>query len=153
MAWIQVAVSKKNGATYSKTLLLNSDRFGQVKTFSTTAEFYYKELNGVTVKYVTSTLTRDQLITLITDTTMYDNRVGLDVTALSLVRTLNTGTEDALSATTEINVEADQLVKAWDIDTSNCYALFETGKRHILYKVNSTIDELEGAYSTSVSLI
>ena len=154
MSWISVSVATKNGSTYSKTLLLNTKKFGQIVAVGSLAEFYYEEDWNTIHKFTTSSLTRDQLVLLVTTEQDYDNRVSLDVLGLSTVKKVKLSDEDLLSAKTEYNVEVDQLVWGYDIgSTSTCYVLFRTGKKSILYKVNSTIAELEAASSTSVSVI
>ena len=155
MAWKQVAVATKNGSTFSKTLLMNSKKFGEIKVNGSVAEFYYYEDWNTVHSFTTSSLTKDQLVALITVEDVFDNRVELPILAVSKVKKNKTNSTDNLSSTTAYNVELDNLVWAWDIGTSatTCYALFRTGKASILYRVNDTIANLESASSTSVSLI
>ena len=154
MSWISVVVQEKNNKTFAKTLLLNSKKVGSIQADGTVAIFYYEDYGDKTTKYKTTTLTRDQLVTLVTTDQVYDNRVSLPVLGKSAVKRNKLSDADLFSAATEINVELDQLIDAWDIgSTSTSYARFALGEKFVLYKVNDTIANMESASSTSVSLI
>lgn len=153
MAWIQVAVAEKNGNTFSKTLLLNTEKVGDIQASDSVAEFWYEDHGKTTAKYKTSSLTKDQLITLVSDSTLYDERIEIPALGRSLVKRNKLNDLDLFASETVVNVDADKLIDAWDIgSTSTCYARFELGNKSILYKVDDTIANLESASSTSVSI-
>jgi|GEM_PF-5546547 len=154
MSWIQVAVATKNGSTFSKTLLLNTKKFGEIKANGSLADFYYEEDWNTVHNFKTSALTKDQLIALVTVDDIWDNRIELPILSVSKVKKNKTNASDDLASTTVYNVEADTLVWAWDIGASatTCYGLFRVGKASILYRINDTIADLESASSTSVSI-
>jgi len=154
MAWIQVSVAEKNDNAFVKTLLLNTTKFGSIETSGSVAVFYYADYSRKTSKYKTTSLTKDQLIALVTDTSqVYDNRVELPVLGKSPVKRNKLNDLDLFDSVTAINVEIDNLIDAWDITgTDTCYARFELGDKSILYKVNDTIADMQGASSSSVSI-
>ena len=153
-AWIQVAISHKNDQTFSKTLLLNTAKVGEIKAYSTSyGEFYYSDYGKKTTKYRCSALTKDQLVTLVTTEQVFDSRIEIPVLGKSTVKRNKLSTEDLFASSTVYNVEVAQLIDAWDIgSTSTCYARFELGEKFILYKINDTIADLESASSTSPSI-
>lgn len=152
MAWISIALAKKNDNAYVQTRLMNSIKLGDIKTNGSYADFYYEEYDGTTSKYTTSALTKDSLVALVDDSTLYADRVEISILGSSSGRKNKLGTADLYASAETINVAASRLVGAVDIDASTCYALFELGKKTILYKVDATIAELESASSTSVSI-
>jgi len=152
MALFQLTSTYKNNKQSAKTLLLNTAKVGDIQAYSTVSEFFYAEADNKTTKYRTA-LTKDQLTTLVNTATEWDDRVELPILGKSIVKTTKLSTEDLFASTTTINVDMDYLIHGWDIgSTSTSYLLFGFGGKKILYKVNDTIANIEGASSTSVSI-
>jgi hypothetical protein len=153
-SWVQVAVSHKNDQTFSKTLLLNTAKVGEIKAYSSSyAEFFYADYGDKTTKYRCSALTKDELVTLVTAEQVNDNRIELPILGKSIVKRNKLSSTDLFDSATVYNVELEQLIDAWDIgSTSTAYARFQLGDKFVLYKVNDTIANMESASSTSVSI-
>lgn len=152
MALFQATTTYKNRKAHAKTYLLQNKKVTAIQAYSTVSEFYYKEGNRETNLYRTA-LTKDALTTLVTGATEFSNFVELPVLGKSLVKRDRLSDEDLFTSTTVINVNMDELVKGWDIgSTGTSYLLFRNGDKSVLYKVNDTIADIEGASSTSVSI-
>jgi hypothetical protein len=152
MALFQATSTYKNRKAYAKTLLLNNKKVTAIQAYSSVSEFYYKEGERETNLYRTA-LTKDALTTLVTGAGEWSNFVELPVLGKSVVKRDRLSSEDLFASTTVINVNMDELVKGWDIgSTSTSYLFFRVGEKSVLYKVNDTIANIEGASSTSVSI-
>jgi hypothetical protein len=150
MSWFQTTLTERNGKSYAKTVLLNTKKCGESYADSTSCVLYYNDYGKKTTKLKSSS-TQDTVEALLENSTLYNTRVMLPIIGKSTVRTVELGTEDLFSSNTR-GVTADDLVMAWDIDASTCYALFEQGFGTVLYKVDDVIANLESASSTSVSI-
>lgn len=152
MAIYQATSTHRNDKTDAKTLLLSTKKTGDIQAFSTVSEFFYEDNYRKTTLYRTA-LTKDQMTALVEDAREWSNRVELYMLGKSTVKTAKLSDTDLFAATTVINVNMDKLIKGWDIGaTSTSYLQFELGKKIVLYKVNDTIANIEGASSTSVSI-
>lgn len=147
-----MAVSHKNDVAYSKTLLLNSEKIGDIQSNGSYADFYYAAYGTTTWKFTTSALTKDQLVALAEDSTLYASRLELPMLGKSMVRKVKLATADLFSSTTAISVAASKFIQGYDIDVNTSYCLFELGEKTILYKVDDVIANIESASSTSVSI-
>lgn len=152
MALFTSSVTYRNRKAYAKTLLLQTANVTAIQAYSTVSEFYYKEGEKETNLYRTA-LTKDALTTLVSGAIEYRNLVELPVLGKSNVKRNKLSDEDLFSSTTTINVNMDFLIKGWDIgSTGTSYLLFRFGDKTVLYKVNDTIADIEGASSTSTSI-
>jgi len=152
MALYQSTVTHRDRATYAKTLLLNNKNVSTIQAYSTVSEFYYKEGERKSVLYRTA-LTKDQLTALIDTAVEWNDFVELPILGRSYVKSQQLKAGDLFASTTVINVNMDYLIKGWDIgSTSTSYLYFKIGEKSILYKVNDTIANIEGASSTSTSI-
>jgi hypothetical protein len=152
MALYRATVTHRDRVAHAKTYLLNNKNATAIQAYSTVSEFYNKEGIRKTVLYRTA-LTKDALTALVTGAGEWDNFVELPILAKSDVKKTRLSTEDNLASTTVVNVNMDNLVIGWDIgSTSTSYLLFRFGEKFVLYKVNDTIANIEGASSTSVSI-
>ena len=152
MALIQIPVGYKNGVAYSKTLLLNSDKFGDCESNSTYADFWYEDYGKKVTKYTTSSYTKDQVVALL-NSTLYENRIELSMLGKSTTRSNALTTKDLFASATTINVDANKVVKGWtNADTTTSTLQIAIGEKYVTYKVDATIAEIESASSTSVSI-
>ncbi|GAF84299.1 unnamed protein product [marine sediment metagenome] len=152
MALFQSTVSHRDRKAYAKTLLLNNKNASLIQAYSTVSEFYYQEGLRKSVLYRTA-LTKDQLTALIDTAVEWNDFVELPILGKSNVKREQLNDEDLFASTTTINVNMDFLVKGWDIgSTSTSYLFFRFGEKTILYKVDDTIANIEGASSTSTSI-
>jgi hypothetical protein len=152
MALIQLAVGYKNGVAYSKTLLLNTDKFGDVQSNSTYADFWYEDYGKKVTKYTTSATTKDQVVALL-NSTLYENRIELSMLGKSTTRSTPLPSDDLFASATVINIDANKVVKGWtNADTTTSTLQVAIGEKYVTYKVDATIAEIESASSTSVSI-
>lgn len=152
MALFQVAVGYKNDVAYSKTLLLNSEKVGDVVSNSSYADFWYEDYGKKVTKYTTSALTKDQVVALL-NSTLYDNRIELSMLGKSLTRSTALVAADLFASATTINIDANKVVKGWtNSDTTTSTLQIAVGEKYVTYKVDATIAEIETASSTSVSI-
>ena len=152
MAVFQVTTTYKDRKASAETLLLSTNKVGDIQAYSTVSEFYYAASDNETILYRTA-LTKDQLTTLVDNATEFNDRVELPILGKSVVRTKTLGSNDLFDSTTTINVDMDNLIQGKDIgSTSTSYLLFGFGGKKILYKVDDTIANIESASSTSTSI-
>lgn len=152
MALFQSTVTYRNRKAHAETYLLQTKRVTAIQAYNSVSEFYYNEGDKETNLYRTA-LTKDNLTALVTGATEFSNFVELPVLAKSTVKRNGLSDEDLFDSTTVINVNMDDLVKGWGIEsTSTSYLYFKNGDKSILYKVNDTIADIESAGSTSVSI-
>ena len=152
MALFQATTTYRDRAAYAKTLLLNNKKVDSIQAYSTVSEFYYAEKENRTRLYRTA-LTKDQLTALVDTAIEFNDFVELPILGKSVVKTQKLSSADLFASTTVINVNMDNLVHGFDIgSTSTSYLLFRHGIKSILYKVDDTIANIEGASSTSTSI-
>ena len=152
MALFTSTVTHRDRVAFSETYLLNNKKVNSIQAYSTVSEFFYAEKEFLTRLFRTA-LTKDQLTALIDTATEWNDFVELPMLGKSLVRTKKLSTNDLFASETVINVNMDNLIYGWDIgSTSTSYCLFRSGIKSVLYKVNDTIANIEGASSTSVSI-
>lgn len=148
---ISVAVSKRNGLLFSKTLLLTTARVLDTSLQSGVAEFWYdqapRDLKEPATQYTCSTYTERNLLWAINRADPNQPRFKVHV-----MRSKKVGAHSELKIDKMFTISIDQILYGYDKDTISSYLWIVRGSETYRLELSHVISDLIRAASKSASL-